>query len=343
MKKTAAWIKMTVVAAVFAALLACVPAFALAEEAAEGDTPGVASSDDYGSREEVGADNLVPVTADMLPAGTYEIGVQTDSSMFNIVKCELTVPDEGEMTAVFTLSGTGYERIFMGTGEEALEADSSAYAEAVEDADGAYTYTVSIPAINQRLDCTAFSHRKQLWYDHTILLDPATLPEGTIMAGAYAPKAGDPWKAKSAYTNLEDGIYTMEVDLAGGTGKAHITSPAYVKIENGRPVASIEWSSQKYDYMIVNGERYDPVERDDVLYFEIPIMVFDEPMDVIGDTTAMSQPHEIAYQLTFKESTAHLESQGIHISSRTLGYGIVVIVVVIAALAWSRMRAGKKR
>ena len=44
---------------------------------------------------------------------------------------------------------------------------------------GNYLYTVSIPAVNQRLDCTAFSHRTQQWYDHTIMLDPATLPEGT--------------------------------------------------------------------------------------------------------------------------------------------------------------------
>lgn len=342
MKKTAAWIKMAVVAAVFAALLACVPAFALAEDtdAVEG-TPGVASSEDLGAREEVGSDNLVPVTADMLPEGTYDISVITDSSMFKVTKCELTVKD-GQMSAVFTLSGTGYERIFMGTGEEALAADPSEYAEAVEDADGAYTYTVSIPAVNQRLDCTAFSHRKQQWYDHTIMLDPATLPEGTIKAAAWAAPAGKPFLADSAYTDLEDGIYTMEVELEGGTGKAHVTSPAYIKVENGHPVVSLEWSSQNYDYMVLNGELYEPVKRDDKNYFELPIMVFDEPMDVIADTTAMSEPHEIAYKLTFKSDTAELQSSGIHISTQSLAFMVVIIVFVIAVLFLSRMRNARK-
>jgi ABC-type proline/glycine betaine transport system ATPase subunit len=52
--------------------------------------------------------------------GTYSITVESSSSMFNIVDCQLTVTD-GEMTAVMTLSGTGYSKLYMGTGEEALQ------------------------------------------------------------------------------------------------------------------------------------------------------------------------------------------------------------------------------
>ena len=33
--------------------------------------------------------------------------------------------------------------------------------------------------------------------------------------------------------------------------------------------------------------------------FVIPVEVFDEPMKVIADTTAMGTPHEIEYELTF--------------------------------------------
>ncbi|MGI6220595.1 MAG: hypothetical protein ACOYIP_01785 [Coriobacteriales bacterium] len=345
MEKRISWLKVMLAAALCAFVIACMPAIALAEDEAATDAePGVAKADDYGEREEVGADNLVPITPDMLPDGTYDLTADTDSSMFKITKCEVTVAN-GEMTAVFTLGGTGYERLYRGEGKDALKADASEYAEAVEDADGAYTYTMSIPAINYRMDVSAFSKRKQLWYDHTVVIDPAGLPEGTIMMGAYAPEAGDPFKAKSAYTKLEDGIYTMEVELAGGTGKASITSPAYVKVEDGHPVVSLEWSSQNYDYMILNGEKYLPVERDKKNYFELPIMVFDEPMDVIADTTAMSQPHEIAYQLTFKEDTAVNASQGIHVPSKVVFLVIVVFAAVILLLFRSRMRSasGKAR
>ena len=38
---------------------------------------------------------------------------------------------------------------------------------------------------------------------------------------------------------------------------------------------------------------------------------FDEPMTVIGDTTAMSVPHEVEYTLTFaSESVASVQSSG---------------------------------
>ena len=37
--------------------------------------------------------------------------------------------------------------------------------------------------------------------------------------------------------------------------------------------------------------------------FEIPVLYFDRPMTVIADTTAMSEPHEITYTLTFDSAS----------------------------------------
>ena len=51
--------------------------------------------------------------------------------------------------------------------------------------------------------------------------------------------------------------------------------------------------------MIVDGEKYLPVNTDGNSVFEIPVLIFDEPMTVIGDTVAMSKPHEIEYTITF--------------------------------------------
>lgn len=92
--------------------------------------------------------------------------------------------------------------------------------------------------------------------------------------------------------------YLAEVTLEGGSGRASVTSPTAITFEDGGAVATIEWSSPHYDYMIVDGERYLPVNTEGNSVFRIPVLAFDEPFEVIADTTAMSQPHEITYQLT---------------------------------------------
>ena len=98
---------------------------------------------------------------------------------------------------------------------------------------------------------------------------------------------------------LADGAYTVDVSLAGGSGKASVTSPARLTVENGVCTAEIEWSSPNYDYMLVNGEKLLPVNAEGNSVFQIPVSVFDRPMAVIADTVAMSEPHEISYTLTF--------------------------------------------
>ena len=59
------------------------------------------------------------------------------------------------------------------------------------------------------------------------------------------------------------------------------------------------WSSDKYDYMLVDGERYLPSIKDGHATFLIPVKSIREPLQVIADTTAMSTPHEIEYTITF--------------------------------------------
>ena len=96
----------------------------------------------------------------------------------------------------------------------------------------------------------------------------------------------------------------MEITVEGGSGKAEILSPVTVTVADGKTTATVQWSSPNYDYMIVDGEKYLPINTEGNSIFEIPILIFDEPMDVIGDTVAMSKPHEIEYTLTFYLDTA---------------------------------------
>jgi hypothetical protein len=102
---------------------------------------------------------------------------------------------------------------------------------------------------------------------------------------------------------LEDGSYSVEMVMGGGTGRAEVESPLKLKVEDGKCTATIVWSSPHYDYMLVDGEKYLPTNSDGNSTFEIPVRLFDIPMDVIADTTAMSEPHEIEYTMCFESST----------------------------------------
>lgn len=98
----------------------------------------------------------------------------------------------------------------------------------------------------------------------------------------------------------EDGNYTAAVTLSGGTGRATIQSPARLRCSGGQFYATIVWSSPNFDYMKVNGVRYDPISAPGSnSAFEIPVAAFDRALTVIADTVAMSEPHEVEYTLTF--------------------------------------------
>lgn len=98
----------------------------------------------------------------------------------------------------------------------------------------------------------------------------------------------------------EDGSYTANVTLSGGTGRASIQSPAALRCTGGQFYATIQWSSPNFDYMKVNGVRYELISAPGSnSAFEIPVAAFDQPFAVIADTVAMSEPHEVEYTLTF--------------------------------------------
>lgn len=153
----------------------------------------------------VSAADSKPLYADGINDGIYDIKVTSSSSMFKIEACKLTVSD-GKMTAVMTLSGKGYEKLFMGTGEAAAAADTvkttvpadnggESYEYILEDpkagefsyfaqnADGKYDYAVAVEALDKELDCAAFSKKKQQWYDRTLVFESSSLPDDAIKSG----------------------------------------------------------------------------------------------------------------------------------------------------------------
>lgn len=229
-----------------------------------------------------------PVSASDLNDGTYTITVDSSSSMFNVTDCQLTVAD-GKMTAVMTMGGTGYQYLFMGKGADAEE---SGYIPFEETSDGANTFTVPVESLNTEIDCSAFSKKKEEWYDRTLVFRADSLP---AEAFKNAPS--------SASSDIEDGEYTVEVTLEGGSGKSSVESPTKLTVENGKAFAEIVWNSPNYDYMIVDGEKVLPFNTDGNSSFKIPVSEFDSKIDVKADTTAMSEPHEIEYTLYFNSES----------------------------------------
>ncbi len=97
--------------------------------------------------------------------------------------------------------------------------------------------------------------------------------------------------------------YTISVTLAGGSGRATVESPAKLRCEGGKCWATIVWSSPNFDYMKVDGQRYELINDGGNSTFEIPVAAFDTPLAVIADTIAMSEPHEVEYTLTFDSAS----------------------------------------
>jgi len=120
-----------------------------------------------------------PVSASQIKDGTYEINVESSSSMFKIVKCVLTV-ENGKMNAVITMSGDGYNQLFVGTGEEAAAASADTYIQAVLDADGAVTFAIPLEELNVKMDCAAWSIKKEKWYDRTLVFLSEAIPADAI-------------------------------------------------------------------------------------------------------------------------------------------------------------------
>ncbi len=269
----------------------------VAEDAQADDKVGSETEKETAPTVQVVRDDMVAVEMDAINDGVYPVEVDSSSSMFHITEAKLTVT-EGKMTVRMTLSGSGYEKVFMGTGEEAPKADEGDYIQAEESPEGKNVFEIPVEALDKGIDCAAYSKKKEAWYDRTLVVRADSLPTDAYKEG----------NAKTVENlGLEDGDYTVEVTLEGGSGRTVVESPTLLKIENGQATAVITWSSSHYDYMKIGDEKYEPVNTEGNSAFEIPVTVFDYKQKVIADTTAMSTPHEIQYTLTFASESIKVQ------------------------------------
>lgn len=236
---------------------------------------------------------------DALKDGVYSAKFDTDSGMFHVNESQdgkgvLTVKD-GKMTIHVSLVSKSILNLFPGLAEDAekegaelLEptTDSVTYSDGYTEE--VYGFDIPVPYLDREFDL-ALIGKKGKWYDHKVSVSEATPLEA---------------EGKSAEElKLEDGSYTVDVVLEGGSGKATVESPAALEIRDGKASAVLVWSSPNYDYMLVDGEKYERTNTEGNSAFEIPVLGFDYQMPVIADTVAMSTPHEIEYTLQFDSAS----------------------------------------
>ena len=271
-----------VAASLALSLLAGCGASSTASSAASGAASSEAASSVASSAVETAA----------LPDGVYTADFDTDSSMFhaneaNDGKGTLTVKD-GQMTFHVSLVSKKIVNLYVGMAADA-EAHEGDWLQPTTDtvtysdglSDEVYGFDIPVKALDEDFQL-AILGSKGKWYDHTVRVANAQ------PAAAEAPA---------------DGTYTCDVTLEGGSGRATVESPAALTVADGRMTATIVWSSPNYDYMLVDGEKYLPTNTEGNSTFEIPVAALDTPLDVVGDTVAMSTPHEIEYTLTFASAS----------------------------------------
>lgn len=237
--------------------------------------------------------------------GVYTADFDTDSNMFHVNEtCDgkgtLTVKD-GKMTIHVSLVSKSILNLFAGTAEDAQKdgaeileptTDSVTYSDGYTEE--VYGFDIPVPALDEEFD-VALIGKKGKWYDHKVSVSNPVPPENE--------ETSAPGGTTAEELKLEEGNYTMEVVLEGGSGKASVESPAKITVKDGEVTATLVWSSPNYDYMIVDGKKYTMINTEGNSVFEIPVAEFDSKLDVTADTVAMSTPHEIEYALQFDSST----------------------------------------
>lgn len=277
----------------FALLLAgAVLAGSLTGCGASGTPASSAASSEAAASSAVSEAASEPAAEAALPDGVYTADFDTDSSMFHANEASdgkgtLTVKD-GQMTFHVSLASKKIVNLYVGMAADA-EAHEADWLQPTTDtvtysdgtSDEVYGFDIPVEALDEDFQL-AILGTKGKWYDHTVRVANAQ------PAAAEAPA---------------DGTYTCDVTLEGGSGRATVESPAALTVADGRMTATIVWSSPNYDYMLVDGEKYLPTNTEGNSTFEIPVTALDTPLDVVGDTVAMSTPHEIEYTLTFASAS----------------------------------------
>ena len=286
---------------------------------------------------------MLPIYSQDVAEGTYLIDIISSTDNFQPAEASLTVQD-GEMSADVTVIGTPYEALWTGTADEASTSSEDEQIPFQLNADIGYTYTIPVSALDREIVISGLDGASGKWEEFTILADASSLPEDALLlelpdydlienalstseeSGENTPNpAMEP--AEQIDFDMEDGEYSIGTDISGGSGKAFVSTPALLTVKDGKATVRLEWSSSNYDYMIVGGEKYLPLNTEGNSVFEIPVTALDEEIPIIADTLAMGAPHEVSYSLTFYSASIGSKGQmPQEAAKRVLAIAFIIIV-----------------
>lgn len=253
-----------------------------------------------------------PAPSNVPSDGIYSTTAETGASMFKVVGVKLTVKN-GKMSAVITLSGEGYDYLYMGTATDAAThtgnwikySGSAAYTLDGETKTGR-TYEIPVSALDTPLTIASHSERQKKWYDRTVTISSKNLKKtGDI------PAEGTP----------ADGIYSTSAVTGASMFKVVGTK---LTVKNGKMTALITLSGIGYDYLYM-GTGADAANHTDqwIKYkgtatytldgetktgrtYEIPVAALDKPITVASH----SESHKKWYDRTITFSSKDLKKIG---------------------------------
>ena len=297
-----------------------------------------------------------PSTAPSQPArpagvpadGVYTTTAETGTMMFRVVEIILTVKN-GKMSAEITLSGTGYDYLYMGTAAEAAGNESQwigckdeqkSYIENGEEKTGR-SYIIPISTLDTPLAMASHSVKRDRWYDRSITVSSNNLkkissgeagngeggslnPAPTVVETATKDSVKDTTPAEesksesdtsgstsqvNSKTKLKDGVYTPDKFTWSGGTGKVNITCDKVTIKNGQALATIAFSSSAYQYVKANGKKYFPTHTGGKSIFVIPVEL-NKNNKIIGMTTKMSTAHEIEYSIMVYLAAADGDGSG---------------------------------
>ena len=297
-----------------------------------------------------------PSTAPSQPArpagvpadGVYTTTAETGTTMFRVVEIILTVKN-GKMSAEITLSGTGYDDLYMGTAAEAAGNENQwigfkdkekSYIEDGEEKTGR-SYIIPISTLDTPLAMASHSVKRDRWYDRSITVSSNNLkkissgeagngeggslnPAPTVVETATKDSVKDTTPAEesksesdtsgstsqvNSKTKLKDGVYTPDKFTWSGGTGKVNITCDKVTIKNGQALATIAFSSSAYQYVKANGKKYFPTHTGGKSIFVIPVEL-NKNNKIIGMTTKMSTAHEIEYSIMVYLAAADGDGSG---------------------------------
>lgn len=118
--------------------------------------------------------------------------------------------------------------------------------------------------------------------------------------------------------------------FSGGSGRVTITCDAIWEAD-GQTMARIAFSSPNYPTLQSGGVTYAARHEGKTSIFEIPVTL-NQDMEIVGTTTAMSQPHDITYTIRVSVGEAVPEAA----TEAVEGYTPITDKAPVEGLTWSR-------